>query len=77
MMRGHRVLAEPLAQMSRHALRHTPGVHEDQRGAMLFDELGQSGEVLLPDLVRHHRVQWRPGHFHAEIHRAAMTLVDD
>ena len=75
MMRRHRIVAQPLAEMTREPLRQPPRVHEDQRGLMRFDQLRQPIVVLLPDLVRHHRVERRARHLEAEIHVAAMTFV--
>ena len=59
-VRRDRVLAEPLAQMAREPLRHPPRVDEDERRPVRLDELGEPVVVLLPDLVRHHRVERRP-----------------
>jgi hypothetical protein len=76
-MRGHGVLAEPFAQVTRDAFCHPPRVDEDERGAVLADELGQPVEILFPDLVRHHRVERRARYLHAEIHAAPVAFVDD
>src|SRR5262249_35027135 len=76
-MRGHGVFAEPLAQAARDALRHPPGVDEDQRRPMLRDEGSEPIEILLPHLVRHHSFERRPRNLEAELHRAPMALVDD
>src|SRR5258705_9429816 len=76
-MRGDRILAEPLAQVPRRPLRHLSRVHEDQRRAVLGDELRQAVVVLLPDLVRHHRVERRARDLDGEVDFAAMPFVDD
>ena len=58
-MRRDRVLAEPLAQMPRHALGQPPRVDEHERRPVLADEGGEPVVVLLPDLVRHHGFERR------------------
>ena len=58
-MRGDGVLAEPLAEVPRDALGHPPRVDEDERRACARDQLREAVVVLLPDLVRHHRVERR------------------
>ena len=67
-MRGYRVLPEPLSQMMRHALGQPPRVHENQRGAVLVDELPRSGRKSRPTFR-----SWRPApsslarHFNSEV----------
>jgi hypothetical protein len=56
-MRGNGVFTNAVAQMSRDAFRHAPGVDEDERRAMLPDQRGQPVVVLLPHLMRHHRIE--------------------
>ena len=50
-MSGDGVLAQPIAEVPRRALRHAPRVDEHERGAMTADQGGQPIVVLLPDLV--------------------------
>ncbi len=50
-MRQHGVLAQPLGQMMRDALGQPARVDEDQRGAMLADQLGDAVVDLVPHLV--------------------------
>ena len=73
----HRVLAEPLGEMTGHALGHPPSVDEDQRRPVRADQRGQPVVVLLPHLVRHHRFERRTRQLDRQIHRAAVTCVDD
>ena len=47
-VRGDRVVAEPLAQVPRDALGHPPRVDEHQRRPVLFDELGRAGRSTPP-----------------------------
>ena len=56
-VRGHRLVAEPVAQMPRDAFRQPPRVHEDERRPVLGDQRGQAVVVLLPHFVRHDRGQ--------------------
>ena len=58
-MRGDGVFTETIAEMSRDALRHAAGVHEDERRLMGGDERRQPVVILLPDLLRHDRIEWR------------------
>ena len=76
-MRGDRVVAEPLAQVTRQPFRQPPRVDEHQRRRVRLDQLGQPVVVLLPDLVRHHRVERRARNLDRQIDRAAMAFVDD
>ena len=41
------------------------------------DQRGEPVVVLLPDLVRHHRIERGARHLDAEIHLAAVAVVDD
>ena len=76
-VRCDRLFAEPIAEMPRDTLRHPPGVYEDERRAVGTDQCGQPIVVLLPHLLRHHRIQGRARDFDIQIHPAAMSLVDD
>ena len=69
-MRGDVGLAQQLGQLARHPLGHAPRVDEDQRGAVLLDQLRQAAIDLLPDLGRHHRFERRVGNLEREIARA-------
>ena len=77
MVRRHRVVAKAIAEMPRDALGHPSRVHEHQRRLVLTDEHRQPVVVLLPDLVRHHRLERRAGDFQVEVHGAPMPLVDN
>ncbi len=76
-MRGHRLLAEPLAQLARDALRHPPRVHEHDRRLVRGDEIGEALVVLLPDFVRHDGAERRARNLDRQIDRAAVPLVHD
>ena len=76
-MRGHGILAEPVAEVPRDALRQLPCVHEHQRGPVCRDERGQAVVVLLPDLVRHHGLEGGARQLDAEVHSAPVADVDD
>ena len=76
-VRGHRVLAEALAQMPRDALRQPPRIDEHERRAVRRNERREPIVVLVPDLVSHHRLDRRAGQLDPEIHGAAMAFVHD
>ena len=76
-MREHRVLAKPLAQMMRDALGQPPRVHEDERRPVLLNQGGDAVVDLLPHLVRRDRPELVLRHLNRQIHRAAMAVVDD
>src|SRR2546423_13357509 len=76
-MRGDRILAEPLAQMARGALRHLARVHEDQRRPVLADQLRQPVVVLLPHLVRHDGIERGARELDGEVELAAGTFLDN
>ncbi len=75
-MRGHRLTAETVAEMTRDPLGHPPRVDKNQRRPVRADERGQTIVVFLPDLVRHHCLERRSRHLYREVHRAAMSLVN-
>ena len=68
-VRGDQLLAQPRRQLARHAFGHAPRVDEDERGAVLLDQLGEAFVDLLPHLRRHHRFQRRRWHLDGEIAR--------
>ena len=76
-VRGHRLVAEPLAEVPGQALRHLARVHEDDGGAVLAGELGEAVVVLAPDLVGHDGVELRARNLERQVHRPAVPLVDD
>ena len=71
-----RLLAQAFAEMPRETLRHPAGIYEDERCAMGIDQCGQAVVVLLPDFLRHHRIQGRARDFDSQIHPAAMSDID-
>ena len=74
---GHMVLAEAVGEVAADPLGHAPRIDEDERGAVLFDQLRQTVVDLLPDVARHHRFERRGGDLDGEIARPAMAGVDD
>ncbi len=77
MVCGHFVLADPLGQMARNALRMATRIHEDERRSVLAGELGQSVVHLCPHLSGHHRFQGRCRDLDREIPLANVAGVDD
>jgi hypothetical protein len=77
MVRGDAVLAEPLAEVARRALRQPSRVHEDEGRPVGADELREPVVDFLPDLVRHDRAQRRCGHLDREVEPADVPLVHD
>ena len=71
------LLAEPLRELMRHALRHPPRVHEHEGGAMSGDQLGDAVVDLAPLLRRRDRTQLAPGYLDREVDVALMAEVDD
>ena len=76
-VRGHRFLAEPLAEVARGALGHAPGVDEDERRPVHQRELGDPAVDLLPLVVRHHRRERRRRQLEREIALLGVADVDD
>ena len=76
-MRQDDVLAQALLQVMRHALGQAARVDEDQRGAILADQVGQAVVDLAPHFVAGHGAQFVARHFHRHFHGAAMAHVDD
>ena len=76
-MRGDSVFPKAVGKVTGEAFGQPPRVDEDQCGAMLGDELRQTVVVLLPHFVRHHRFERRAGDLDGQVHRAAMTFIDD
>ena len=71
------LLAEQVGEVLGRAFGHAPGVDEDERGAMLFDQLRDALVHLLPLLVAHHRGERRGRHLDGEIARPIVADVDD
>ena len=76
-MRRHLIFTEPLRKLACRPLGHATRVHEDQRGTMRCDQLGQSVIDLLPDVARHHGFERRGGNFEGEVARPVVAGVDD
>ena len=76
-VRGHRVLAQPLGKVPRHPLGEATGVDEHEGGAMRLDQLGKPAVDLVPDFVRHDCVERGLWKLEAEIEGSAVAGVDD
>ena len=76
-MREHRIFAKPLTQVVRHAFGEAPGVDEDQRSPVFPYQCRDALVDFLPHLVRRDRPQLVAGDLDRQVHRAAMSMVDD
>ena len=76
-VRGDRLLPQPVGQPGREAFRHPARVDEDEGGPVSLDRLGQALVDLRPHLVRHHRFHGRGRHLDGEVHGAPVAFVDD
>ena len=73
----HGVRAEPLAQFVGHSLGHAAGVHEDQRGPVLPDQVGDPVPDVLHHFVGSDRPQLGSGNLDAEVEPAPPADGDD
>jgi hypothetical protein len=71
------VRPEFLRQMMRDSLRQSPGIYEDQRGAMLFDQLDQTVVDLVPHFVGGDGAELAGRNFDGKIELALVADVDD
>ncbi len=76
-VRQHGVRSQALAQMVGDALGQAPRIDEDERGAVLADQVGQAVVDLLPHLVAGDRAELVAGHLDGQVHFTAMADVDD
>lgn len=76
-MRGDRVLAEPVGEMARHALGGAARVDEHQRRAMRGREPGDAVVHLFPHIGRHHRFERHVRQLQREVALARVAGVDD
>ncbi|MDR8952911.1 hypothetical protein FEP76_01388 [Burkholderia multivorans] len=76
-MRGDRVLAEPLGEMTRHPLGRAPRVDEHECRAMRGRECRDAVVQLFPHVVRHHRFERHVRQFEREIAFARVARIDD
>ena len=76
-MRGDGVVAEPLGQVPRRALREPARVDEHERRAMRANELGEPVVLLDPNLGGHDRLERRARQLEREIALARVAFVDD
>ena len=76
-MRGDGRFAEPVGQVARDPLGEPARIDEDQRRAMLFDQLGEPVVDLAPDFLRHHRLERRIGHLERDVALARVAVIDD
>ncbi len=77
MVCGNQLCADTLGQVARDALSVSAGVDEDEGGAMLRHQFGQSIVNQCPDFARHHRFErcWR--NLDLQLTLADMAGVDD
>ena len=71
------LLAEHGAQGVAHALRQAAGVDEDQGGAVVENQVGESLVEFLPHLVRHHRLKGRTGQLQRHLHLPPVPGIHD
>ena len=76
-VRGDGVFAQTLAEVTAQAFGQSPGVDENQRGAVFAGQLGEAVVNQLPDIVGHHCRQRHWRHFDAEVPWAGVADVDD
>ena len=76
-MRGYRVFAETIAEFTRNAFGHPSRIDEHERGAMLFDKLGEASIDLRPHFVRHHCFERRSWNLQVQIALTLMSRIDD
>ena len=76
-VRGDMLLAEPLGQVAGDALGDATLVDEDERRAVLADQLGEPVVHLVPHLGGHHRGERRARHLDREIALAYVAGIDD
>ena len=74
-MRQDLLFAEPLPQLMGDALGQLAGVDEDERAAVLLDELHQSLVDLGPVLVGADSLEFLPRYFDGQIHVAEVADV--
>ena len=76
-VRGDRVVAEPLGEQMRDALGHAPRVDEHERGAVRADVRGDGVEHLAELLARRHRLELTRRQLDGDVERAPVADVDD
>src|SRR5690242_14985653 len=76
-MRGHIVFAESFCQTMADALRHAPGIHEDQGRSVLLDQFDDAVVDLLPHLVAGNWAQLRAWNLDRQIQFSFVTDVYD
>ena len=74
---GDRVLAQDLRELRRDPLGHLPRVHEDERRAVLADEVGHPRVDLLPLLVRADGGERRGRDLDRQVERAEAARVHE
>ncbi len=75
-MGGDGALAETLRKLARDPFRHAARVDKHERRPVSHDQFRQPGVDLRPNLLRHHRLERRIGHFHSKVALALMSGVD-
>ena len=76
-VRGHDVVAQPLAELVREPLGQPAGVDEHERGAVLLDQRGDAVEHVAHLLGRRDRLELALGELEREVEVALVAGVDD
>lgn len=77
MVRGHRLLAQPIAEVASDALGQAPRIDEHQGGTVLPRQLGQAVVDQAPDVRCHHRAKRYRWHFDGQVALPCMADIDD
>ncbi len=77
MVRGNRLLAQPVAEVAGDALGQAPGVDEHQGGAVFARQGGQAVIDQAPDIGGHHCTQRHWRHLDGQVALPSMADIDD
>ena len=69
--------ADAIGEVARRAFGKAPVVHEDERGPVRLDQFREPLVQLVPDLVRHHRLERRARQLEREVPLAHVAGVHD
>ena len=72
-----RIVTKPFAQMASHAFRHPSCIDEYECRPVFVDQFREAVVVLLPDLVLHHRAEWRARNLEGQVERPPVALIND
>jgi len=76
-VRGHLVVAQPLAQLVGHPLGELPRVDEDQRGSVLGDVVADAVEDLAELITRQRGLELAVGELQCQLQMPLMSAVDN